>query len=207
MDNTYQPPGRDPQDRQPTEQFWPMNSPAAGHEGPYGPGQGRGPGYGPAAGHGYQAQEPPGGRQHFARDRRQALHWTVGITVAAILAGAGIIAGGAWPGSPGSGASGPTGAAATLNATLSSADSSSTPSPAPAASATGTGSTGTASAAPPAATPPTHPCARAAAAAKAAKAAGRPRAAEAPRLIAGHCRALRLRIARPLGGIEGHATV
>ena len=210
MDNTYQPPGRDPQDRQPTEQFWPMNSPAAGHEGPYGPGQGPGPGYGPAAGHGYQAQEPPGGRQHFARDRRQALHWTVGITVAAILAGAGIIAGEAWAGSPGSGASGPTGAAATLNATLSSADSSSTPSPAPAAgtASTGTGatSTGTGSAAAPAATATTHPCARAAAAAKAAKAAGRPRAAQAARLIAGHCGAVRLRIARLLGGIDGQFT-
>src|SRR5712692_9785764 len=104
MDNTYQPPGADPQDRQPTEQFWPMNSPAAGHEGSYGPGYGPGPGYRPAAGHSYQAQEPPGVRQHLARDRRKALHWTVGITVAAILAGAGLIAGEAWAGSPGSGA-------------------------------------------------------------------------------------------------------
>ncbi|HEX9543363.1 MAG TPA: hypothetical protein VGA04_35040 [Streptosporangiaceae bacterium] len=206
MDNTYQPPGADPQDRQPTEQFWPMNSPAAGHEGSYGPGYGPGPGYRPAAGHSYQAQEPPGVRQHLARDRRKALHWTVGITVAAILAGAGLIAGEAWAGSPGSGASGPTGAAATLNATLSSADSSSTPSPAPAASATGTASTGTGSAAAPAATATTQPCARAAAAAKAAKAAGRPRAAEAARLIAGHCRAGRLRIARLLGGIDGQFT-
>ena len=123
--------------------------------------------------------------------------------------------GGAAPRAPAVGAglaSGPAGAAATLNATLSSADSSSLPSPAPAASATGTTSTGTGAAstgtgsAAPAAAATTHPCARAAAAAKAAKAAGRPRAAQAAGLIAGHCAAARFRIARLLGGIDGQFT-
>jgi hypothetical protein len=253
MDNKYQSPGGDPQDRRPTEQFWPMNSPAAGPDDPaspgygpspgpgapagdggpagYGPPAGHGappgygppglgpghgpPGYGPAgygppeygpagygagAGYGYQPQEPPGVRQHYARDRRKAMHWAAGITVAAILAAGAVIAGVALSGNAtpaGSTAAGPTGQAAVLNATLSSADSpdtvfSATPSTGTGNSPAG-GTTGTTA----------RPCARAAAAARAARTAGHPRAA---RNIAAHCRGVRLRIARLLGGVHGEFT-
>jgi len=184
MDYTYQPPD-DPQDHRPTEQFWPMSSAGYGPQGPNGPG------------HGDQRQESSGIRQHFARDRRKALHWTVGITAAAILAGGGIIGGVALSGRPAPTVSGPTGPAAVLNATLSSADSPNAASPAPSATpATGTPAAGTAG----------HPCAKAVAAARTARAAGHPRAAGAARAIASHCRGLRLRVARLIGGIDGQFT-
>jgi hypothetical protein len=168
MDNTYQPTGGDPQDRQPTEQFWPMPSVPA------------------------RPQEPPDASQHFARDRRKALHWTVGVTVAAILAGGGIIAGVAMSGNAataGSTGAGPAGQAAMLNATLSSADTPGAPAPAPTSAGTGNSSTAAATA-----------CAKAAAS---ARAAGHPRAALA---LAGHCRSFRLRVARLIGGIDGQFT-
>ena len=115
--------------------------------------------------------------------------------MAAILAAGGIIAGVALSGSPASTSSagaGLAGQAAALNATLSSADSLSTSSPTP--SRTGTGSSsGTAATA-------AKPCAKAAAA---ARAAGRPRIAQA---LASHCRGIRLRIARLLGGVNGQFT-
>ena len=123
MDYTYQPPD-DPQDHRPTEQFWPMNSAGSGPQDGYGPG------------HGDQQQESPGMRQHYARDRRQAANWTVGITVAAILAGGGIIGGVALAGNSAATVSGPTGPAAALNATLSSADSPNAASPPNAGSTT-----------------------------------------------------------------------
>ena len=105
MDNMYQPPGGDPQDHRPTEQFWPVNPGPAGHQDP---------------GYGYQ-QQPSGLGEHLARDRRKARHWAVGITVAVILAGGGIIGGVALAGNPAAAAPGPSGQAAALNATLSSA--------------------------------------------------------------------------------------
>src|ERR1700726_3267009 len=111
MDNMYQPPGGDPQDHRPTEQFWPLTSGTAGHQDP---------------GYGYQ-QQPSGLGEHLARDRRKARHWAVGITVAVILAGGGIIGGVALAGHPAAAAPGPSGQAAALNATLGSADSSSVP--------------------------------------------------------------------------------
>jgi hypothetical protein len=182
MDNMYQPPGRDPQDHRPTEQFWPVNSGPAGQQDP---------------GYGYQ-QQPPGLREHLARDRRKARHWTVGITVAVILAGGGIIGGVALAGNAATAAPGPSGQAAALNATLSSADSSSVPSSTPSPSPTGTGSSpaGAGSASPAAG----RSCPEAAAQ---AKAAGHPRLAQA---LATHCRGLRFRVARLLGGIDGQFT-
>jgi hypothetical protein len=182
MDNMYQPPGGDPQDHRPTEQFWPVNSGPAGQQDP---------------GYGYQ-QQPPGLREHFARDRRKARHWTVGITVAAILAGGGIIGGMALSGNLATAASGPTGQAAALNATLSSADSSSALSSTPSPSPTGTGSSATAAGSSPATA--ARSCPKAAAR---ARAAGHPRLAQA---LATHCRGLRLRLARLLGGIDGQFT-
>ncbi len=117
MENSYRPPGSDPRDNQPTEQFW------AGHPAPVGQ-QGHG-----NPGDGYQWQRPP----MPAKDRRKALHAAVGLTVAAILAGGGVIAGvslagnsaptpTASTGSTGStGAGSPASQAALLNATLSTA--------------------------------------------------------------------------------------
>jgi len=183
MDN-MQPPSGDPQDHRPTEQFWAMNSPAAGNENPH------------ALGHGDQSQEPPGVREHFARDRRKARHWTIGITVAAILAGGGVIAGVALSGSPGSAAASPTGQAAALNATLSSADSPTGLSSAAGSAGTGSSSIATDSTAATAG----RSCPKAAAQ---AKATGHPRLAQA---LATHCRGRRLRIARLLGGIDGQFT-
>jgi hypothetical protein len=183
MDNMYQPPGGDPQDHRPTEQFWPVTSGSAGHQDP---------------GYGYQ-QQPPGFREHLAQDRRKARHWTVGITVAAILAGGGIIGGVALAGTSASAAPGPSGQAAALNATLSSADSSSVPSsstPSPSPTGTGSSSTAAGSTSPAAA----RSCPKAAAQ---ARAAGHPRVAKA---LATHCRGLRLRLARLLGGIDGQFT-
>jgi hypothetical protein len=82
MDNYYRPPGGGPQDHQPTEQFWSgQNGPAAQHD------------PGPAPGYGIHWQQQPGLQAHLAKDRRKALHWTVGVTLAALLAGGGTLAG------------------------------------------------------------------------------------------------------------------
>jgi len=177
MDNMYPPPGGDPQDHRPTEQFWPVTSGTAGHQDP-----------------GYGYQQHPGLGEHFARDRRTARYWAVGITVAALLAGGGIIGGVALSGNA---AAGPSGQAAALNATLSSADSSSVLSSTPSPSPTGTGGSTAAGS-----TSATAGRACPKAAAK-AKAAGHPRLAQA---LATHCRWTRFRLARLLGGIDGQFT-
>ena len=78
MDNFNRPAGGDPGDHQPTEQFW--------------PGPGVPPG-GPGPGHEYPWQQQPGLQAHLASDRRKARRWTVGIALAALLAGGGVIAG------------------------------------------------------------------------------------------------------------------
>jgi len=182
MDNMDQPPGGDPQDHRPTEQFWPVNPGPAGHQDP---------GYG-------DQQQPPGLREHLARDRRTARHWTVGITVAVILAAGGVIGGVALAGNPATAAPGPSGQAAALNATLSSADSATTSSSAPTPSPAGTGSSPAAAGSTPATAG--RSCPKAAAQ---AKAAGHPRLAQA---LATHCRGLRFRVARLLGGIDGQFT-
>ena len=78
MDNFNRPAGGDPGDHQPTEQFWP---------GPGVPPGGQGPG------HEYPWPQQPGLQAHPASDRRKARRWTVGIALAALLAGGGVIAG------------------------------------------------------------------------------------------------------------------
>jgi hypothetical protein len=78
MDNFNRPAGGDPGDHQPTEQFW--------------PGPGVPPG-GQGSGHEYPWQQQPGLQAHPASDRRKARRWTVGIALAALLAGGGVIAG------------------------------------------------------------------------------------------------------------------
>lgn len=152
---------------------------------------------------GTQPQQPPGAQQYYAQDRRKARHWTVGITVAAILAAGGVIAGVALAGGSGAATSAGTQSsqAAALNATLSSADSPVTPSSAPASAATANSST-TASPSTTAGTAST--AARCTKAAAAARAAGRPRLAHA---LATHCRGIRLRVIRLLGGIDGQLTI
>ena len=77
MDNFNRPAGGDPRDHQPTEQFWP---------GPGVPPGGQGPG------HEYPWQQP-GPQAQVASDRGKARRWTVGIALAALLAGGGVIAG------------------------------------------------------------------------------------------------------------------
>ena len=199
MDNMYRPTGGDPQDSRPTEQFWAMNPgpPGRPRPGPFPP-------------------ESPGMHQHYARDRRRALRWTIGLTAAVVLAAAGVIAGislggGSAPpastsaaGNNSAAGTGPApgSQAAALNSALNSAD---TPGPLSLTSATsvaGTMNNGAAGAA------VAHPCLRAARAARAARIAGRPRAARAARAATGHCRWLRRRIFRVvlLRGIDGQFT-
>ena len=78
MDNFNRPAGGDPGDHQPTEQFW--------------PGPGAPPG-GQGSGHEYPWPQQPGLLAHPASDHRKARRWTVGIALAALLAGGGVIAG------------------------------------------------------------------------------------------------------------------
>ena len=78
MDNFNRPAGGDPGDHQPTEQFWP---------GPGVPPGGQGPG------NEYPWRSSRGRQAHLASDRRKARRWTVGIALAALLAGGGVIAG------------------------------------------------------------------------------------------------------------------
>jgi hypothetical protein len=152
-------------------------------------------------------------RQHYARDRRRALHWTIGLTAAVVLAAAGVIAGislggGSAPvastsaaGNTSAAGTGPVpgSQAAALNSALNSADAPGTLSLTSATSAAGTMNNSAAGAA------VAHRCLRAA---RAARIAGRPRAARAARAAAGHCRWLRHRIFRAvlLRGIDGQFT-
>jgi hypothetical protein len=203
MDNMYRPAGGDPQDSRSTEQLWAMNpgSPASSPPpGPFSPGS-------------------AGLSQHYARDRRHALHWTVGLTAAVLLAAGGILAGlslggGSSPAASTSAASTPPGGtgpaaggapsaqAAMLNSALNSAGA---PGPLALTSAASVAGTMNNGAARPVAA---HPCLRARRAARAARIAGRPRAARAARVAASHCRGLRRRIARVvlLRGIDGQFT-
>jgi hypothetical protein len=188
MENYNGPPGDGPPDQQPTEQFWPGQGAPAGERG-----------YG----------QPP--QAHFARDRRKALRWTVGITVAALLAGGGAIAGVALasrtlPSTPaasstpataggqsGGAAAAPGSQAALLNSALMAADS-----PGASLSSTPAGpGTGTA----------VGRCARALAVARAARQSGHPRRAGAAAGLAFRCHA-RHRIIRffLLHGVDGQFT-
>jgi hypothetical protein len=183
MDNHYRPPGGDPGDHQPTEQFWP------GQAGPPGGGQGT------PTGSQDPGQRQPGLQAHMATDRRKALRWTAGIALAAVLIGGGVIAGihlasptlsttpaastsvtGTGSTSTAGGAAagaGQASQAALLNAALNAAAS---PNAAAATAATaGAASPGAGTLAGPAgAGPALRPCARAVRAARLARLAGRP---------------------------------
>ena len=202
MDNFYRPPGGDPGDHQPTEQFWHGRGVPPGGQGP---------------GHPWQQ---PGPQAHLAKDRHSAWHWTVGIALAALLAGGGAIAGaslastslatapsastgaggstGSGPGSGGGGTTASTAGtasqAALLNATLNAAGS---PSAAAAAPGAGTGAA--------AAAPAVRRCAKAARAARAARLSGHPRLSRAARAATARCRFIRRRIVRffLLRGVDG----
>jgi hypothetical protein len=213
MDNFYRPRGGDPGGHQPTEQFW--------H------GQGVPPG-GQDPGSGYPWQQP-GPRAHAAKDSHRVWHWTVGIALAALLAGGGAIAGaslastslwtapsagtgaadsaGSGPGGSGGGTTASTAGtgsqAALLNATLNAAGS---PNAAVATAAAGAAAsapgarTGAAAAAPAA-----RRCAKAARAARAARLSGHHRLSRAARAATARCRFIRHRIVRffLLRGVDG----
>ena len=194
MENDQRPAGG-AQDEQPTEQFW--------------PGQGA-----PAGEHGY-GQQP---QAHYTGDRRKPLRWTVGIMVAALLAGGGAIAGvalasPALPGIPAASSSPATaggqggGAAATpgsqaalLNSALTAADS-------PAATGSPAGVTGLTSAGQPGTGTAVGRCARALALARAARQSGHPRRAAGAFRFAFRCH-VRHRIIRffLLHGVDGQFT-
>ena len=210
MDNFNRPAGGDPGDHQPTEQFWP---------GPGMPPGGQGPG------NDYPWPQP-GLPAHPASDRRKARRWTVGIALAALLAGGGVIAGislasttlSAAPaastgtgsgtaGSAGGGAAGqggdaaPAGQAALLDATLNAAGSPGaavTTSAAGAPAAAGTGG-------PAVTSPAVRRCAQLARTARAARHTGHPRLSGAARAATARCRFIRRRIARffLLRGVDG----
>ena len=209
MDNFNRPAGGDPRDHQPTEQFW--------------PGPGVPPG-GPGPGHEYPWQQPPGPQAHPASDRGRARRWTVGIALAALLAGGGVIAGislasttlsaaptastgtGGSAGSTGGGAAAqgggaaPASQAALLDATLNAAG-------APDASVTTStaGATAPASGAPATSAPAVRRCAQLAKTARAARRTGHPRLSGAARAATARCRFIRRRIARffLLRGVDG----
>ncbi len=216
MDNIYRPPGGDPGDQQRTEQFWPDQGSPPGGQGP----AGQGPGYG------HQWQQP--GRQGPpARNRRKA-RLAVGITLAALLAGGGVIAGVALAGTSlssaptastgtagtgGAGAAAPASQAALLNAALTAADAPNAAVATTAASvagAAGAASTGgPAAAAAPVAGPAARRCVNAVRAARAARLTGHPVAArQATGAAIARCRFLRRRIIRffLLRGIDGQFT-
>ncbi len=200
MDNFHRPAGDDPGDHQPTEQFW--------H------GQGVPPG-GQDPGSGYPWQQP-GLRAQATKDHHRAWHWTVGIALAALLAGGGAIAGaslastspsttpsadtgaagstGSGPGGSGTGTASTAGSgsqAALLNATLNAAGSLN--------AAVATAAAGAAAA------PAVRRCAKAARAAGAARLSGHPRLSRAARAATARCRFIRRRIHRffLLRGVDG----
>jgi hypothetical protein len=215
MDNFNRPAGGDPRDHQPTEQFWP------------GPGVPPG-GQDPGNDHPWQQ---PGLQAHPASDRRRARRWTVGIALAALLAGGGVIAGmslastslsaapAASTGTSGSGTAGSTGAgaaaqgggaapasqAALLDATLNAAgapDAAVTTSAAGATSAGGPPAAGTGAAA---TAPAVRRCAQLAKTARSARLAGHPRLSGTARAATARCRFIRRRIVRffLLRGVDG----
>ena len=212
MDNFNRPAGGDPRDHQPTEQFWP---------GPGVPPGGQGPG------NDYPWQQP-GLQAHPASDRRKARRWTVGIALAALLAGGGVIAGislasttlSAAPaastgtgtgtaGSAGGGAAGqggdaaPAGQAALLDATLNAAGSPGAAVTTSAAGATAPAAAGTGG--PAVTSPAVRRCAQLARTARAARHTGHPRLSGAARAATARCRFIRRRIARffLLRGVDG----
>ena len=213
MDNFNRPAGGDPGDHQPTEQFW--------------PGPGLPPG-GQGSGHEYPWQQQPGLQAHPASDRRKARRWTVGIALAALLAGGGVIAGislasttlsaapAAGTGTSGSGTAdsagggaaaqgggaAPASQAALLDATLNAAGSpdAAVTTSAPAATAPAAAGTGATVTA-----PAVRRCAQLARTARAARRTGHPRLSGAARAATARCRFIRRRIVRffLLRGVDG----
>ena len=210
MDNFNRPAGGDPRDHQPTEQFWP---------GPGVPPGGQGPG------HEYPWQQP-GPQAQVASDRGKARRWTVGIALAALLAGGGVIAGislasttltaapavstgagGSAAGSTGGGTAAqgsgaaPASQAALLDATLNAAGA---PDASVTAGAAGAPAGGGPATAPPAA-PAVRRCAQLARTARAARLTGHPRLSGAARAATARCRFIRRRIVRffLLRGVDG----
>ena len=199
MDNFNRPAGGDRADHQPTEQFWPGPGVPPGSQGP---------------GHAY----PPGPQAHPPGDGGKAWRWTVGIALAALLAGGGVIAGislastslsaapAASSGTSGSGTAGITGSqAALLDATLNAAG-------APNAAVTTSAAGVTSGGGPPAAgtgaaatTPAVRRCAQLARTARAARLTGHPRLSGAARAATARCRFIRRRIVRffLLRGVDG----
>lgn len=203
MDNFNRPAGGDRDDHQPTEQFWPGPGVPPGSQG---------------AGQEYPWPQQPGPRAHPAGNRRKAWRWTAGITLAALLAGGGAIAGislastslsaapAASTGTSGSGTGGSTGGgaaaqgggaapasqAALLDATLNAAGA-----PNAAVTTSAAGATVTA--------PAVRRCAQLRRAARAARRTGHPRLSQADRAALARCRFIRHRIARffLLRGVDG----
>jgi hypothetical protein len=215
MDNFNRPAGGDPRDHQPTEQFWP---------GPGVPPGGQGPG------NDYPWPQP-GPQAHPASGRRKTRRWTVGIALAALLAGGGVIAGAslasttlttapaASTGTSGSGTAAsaggsaaaqgggaPASQAALLDATLNAAGAPDATVTAGAAGATSTGgppaAAGTGATA---AAPAVRRCAQLARTARAARLTGHPRLSGAARAATARCRFIRRRIVRffLLRGVDG----
>ncbi len=169
-----------------------------------------------AAGLGPAASQAPSFGDHLKKDRRRALHWTVGLVVAALLAGGGAIA--AWSltghSSPGA-ASGQSGTAdAQQGALLSSALSNAA---APGALTTAIGATALSGASASTGTQPGAAapggagplCARARRVARAAGRAGLPRLERRIQLGAARCRLARHRVFRffLLRGVDGQFTI
>jgi hypothetical protein len=210
MDNFNRPAGGDPRDHQPTEQFWP---------GPGVPPGGQGPG------NDYPWPQP-GPQAHPASGRRKTRRWAVGIALAALLAGGGVIAGAslasttlsaapaASTGTSGSGTAGSTGTAAQsggaapgsqaalLDATLNAAGA---PNAAATAGATSTGGPPAAGTGAAVTTPAVRRCAQLARTARAARLTGHPRLSGAARAATARCRFIRRRIVRffLLRGVDG----
>ena len=211
MDNFNRPAGGDRGDHQPTEQFWP---------GPGVPPGGQGPG------NDYPWPQP-GPQAHPASGRRKTRRWAVGIALAALLAGGGVIAGAslasttlsaapaASTGTSGSGTAGsagggaaqgggaaPAGQAALLDATLNAAGA---PNAAATAGATSTGGPPAAGTGAAVTTPAVRRCAQLARTARAARLTGHPRLSGAARAATARCRFIRRRIVRffLLRGVDG----
>jgi hypothetical protein len=215
MDNFNRPAGGDPRDHQPTEQFWP---------GPGVPPGGQGPG------NDYPWPQP-GPQAHPASGRRKTRRWTVGIALAALLAGGGVIAGASLAGttlttapaaSTGTSGSGtaasaggsaaaqgggaPASQAALLDATLNAAGAPDATVTAGAAGATSTGGPPAAAGTGATATAPAvRRCAQLARTARAARLTGHPRLSGAARAATARCRFIRRRIVRffLLRGVDG----
>jgi len=209
MDNFNRPAGGDPRDHQPTEQFWPAPGVPPG---------------GPGPGNDYPWQQA-GPQAHPASNRSKTRRWTVGIALAALLAGGGVIAGAslasttlssaptASTGTSGSGTAGstaggaaaqgggsaPAGQAALLDATLNAAGA---PDAAVTTSAGGPPASGTGGAA---TAPAARRCAQLARTARAARRSGHPRLSGAARAATARCRFIRRRIVRffLLRGVDG----